>query len=209
MIEELRKKLPAEEFDYLFLMNALKNYKKPRDKITQLIKSGSIIRVKKGIYVFGTKYRRGPVSLEVLANQIYGPSYISLEYALSHYGLIPERVHWVTSITSQKSKSFETPVGNFSYRHIHSDKYIVGVDDLKLDATRYCLMASPEKAIADLLAPMTDLTDKESVREHLTESLRIEPHDLFRLNIKKAEDICKVYKNARVKYFLQVLKDFQ
>ncbi|MEM1283421.1 MAG: hypothetical protein AAGG81_07695 [Chlamydiota bacterium] len=209
MIEELRKKLPAEEFDYLVLMDALKNYKKPRDKITQLLKTKSIIRVKKGIYIFGQKYRKGPVSLEVLANQIYGPSYISLEYALSYHGLIPERVQWVTSITSQKSKSFETPVGNFSYRHIHTGKYIVGVDDVQLDTYRFCLMASPEKAIADIIAPMTDMINKETVKEYLVDSMRIEPHELFQLSVKRAEEISKVYKNARVNYFLQFLKDSQ
>jgi predicted transcriptional regulator of viral defense system len=209
MIEELRQKVPIEEFDYLMLIDALKDYKKPRDKITQLLKTGMILRIKKGIYVFGSKYRKGPVSLEVLANQIYGPSYISLEYALSYYNLIPERVDWVTSITSQKSKSFETPIGNFSYRHIHSDKYIVGVNNVQLDTHRFCMIASPEKAIADILAPMTDLPDKASVKEYLMDALQIEPHELFRLDIHKVDTISDLYRNLRVNHFLQVLKDFQ
>ena len=76
----------SEEFDYQALLAALNGYARPRDRITELIRKGEIIRVKKGIYVPGAKRRRRPFSREVLANLIYGPSYISLEYALA-FGL--------------------------------------------------------------------------------------------------------------------------
>lgn len=207
MIEDLRKKVPLEEFDYLILMDALKSYKKPRDKVTQLLKTGAIIRIKKGIYIFGKQYRKSPVSLEILANQIYGPSYISLEYALSYYGFIPERVEWVTSITSQKSKSFTTPLGNFSYRHIHKDKYIIGVENLQIGEKRYCMIASKEKALADLVAPLTELTTKEALLEHLLQSLRMEQSMLLKLDIDKLLAVHTVYKNARVTNLYQLLKE--
>ena len=84
MLEELRSKIISEEFDYQSLLNCLREYDRPRDKITDLLRQGAIIRIKKGIYVFGERYRRQPFSREVLANMIYGPSYISLDYAL-HY----------------------------------------------------------------------------------------------------------------------------
>ncbi len=64
---------------------------------------------------------------KVLANLIYGPSYISLEYALQYWGLIPERVETVTSITGKRNKFFTTPLGNFSYRYLHKSKFIQGV----------------------------------------------------------------------------------
>jgi len=118
MIEELRKKVAGEEFDYQILMDVLRGYEHPRDKITAMLRQGVIIRVKKGIYVFGEKYSRGPFSREVLANMIYGPSYVSLDYALHYYGLIPERVEAVTSVTSGRSRRFSTPVGLFIYRMI-------------------------------------------------------------------------------------------
>jgi len=72
---------------------------RPRDKISDLLKKGTIIRVKKGLYVFGEDNRKKPYSKEILANLIYGPSYISLDYALQYHGLIPERVEAVTSVT--------------------------------------------------------------------------------------------------------------
>jgi predicted transcriptional regulator of viral defense system len=77
-----------EEFDYQILQDALADYSRPRDKIRNLIKKKEIIRVKKGLYVLGDGHRKRPYSRELLANLIYGPSYVSLEYALSYHGLI-------------------------------------------------------------------------------------------------------------------------
>jgi hypothetical protein len=84
MIADLRKRIPGEEFEYQALLDGPRNYSRPRDKISALLRQGAVIRVKKGIYVFGEGLSRGPFSREVLANMIYGPSYISLEYALHH-----------------------------------------------------------------------------------------------------------------------------
>lgn len=207
MIDKLRREVPIEEFDYLLLMNALSSYKKPRDKVTQLIKSGAILRVKKGIYVFGPNYRKSPISLEVLANQIYGPSYISLEFALGFHNIIPERVEWVTSVTSQKSKTFETPIGHFSYRHIHPEKYIVGVENIQLDEHRYCMMASKEKALSDLLALQRDIHSKKEMLEHLTKNLRIDVEELTKFNSERMEEIDEIYKNKRVKILNQIIKE--
>ena len=65
MVEELRKRIAGEEFDYQTLLDVLKEYERPRDKITALLRQGAIIRVKKGIYVFGERYARRPFSREV------------------------------------------------------------------------------------------------------------------------------------------------
>ena len=89
IMSKIRKKAKTEEFDYLFLMDCLSTYKQPKDKLSKLIKANKLIRVKKGIYVFGKEYQQRPYSLEILANLIYGPSYVSFEYALSYYNLIP------------------------------------------------------------------------------------------------------------------------
>jgi len=198
MLDELRKKIPIEEFDYLILMEHLKGYKKPRDKVTQLLRSGDLVRVKKGIYVFGPKYRNHPVCLEVLANQIYGPSYISLEYALSYYGMIPERVETITSITSQKTKSFHTPFGLFSYKHINPDKYSVGVESVQLDDQHFCLIASQEKALADRIASQKNIKDLEGVGVYLIKNLRIDVNLLKRLDYDRLDRIAKKYNNAKV-----------
>ena len=118
MIQSIRKHIPQEEFDYQALLDCLQGYAHPRDKISDLLRKESIIRIKKGLYIFGDEYRNKPFSREILANLMYGPSYISLEYALQHYGLIPERVEAVTSVTTGRSRRFSTPVGLFTYRMI-------------------------------------------------------------------------------------------
>lgn len=89
IVSTLRKTIPWEEFDYQALLQALKDYAYPRDKITDLLAKGVIVRVKKGLYVFGDAYRTRPYSREILANLIYGPSCVSLEYALHYHGLTP------------------------------------------------------------------------------------------------------------------------
>ena len=83
------------------------------------MQSGAIIRVKKGLYIFGEDYRRSPIHRALLANLLFGPSYVSGEYALSHYSFIPEKVTTVTSMTVKRKKIFNTPAGVFSYDHIH------------------------------------------------------------------------------------------
>ena len=115
-IEILRKLANREEIDYLFLVSALKHYARPREKISQWLKSGDLIRVKKGLYIFAGEAKESLYSLEVLANLIYGPSAISLSYALAFYGMIPERVSTITSITPKRCKKFGTPVGLFFIR---------------------------------------------------------------------------------------------
>ena len=102
------------EFDYNFLLGILSDYKYPRDMIGKLLSTKHIIRIKKGIYVLGERYRK-PYSRFVLANMIYGPSYVSGYSALSFYGLIPERVDLVTSTTCVKAKDFNTPIGRYTY----------------------------------------------------------------------------------------------
>ena len=124
--DALRRDIGREEFDYVTLTGALKGYARPRAKITALLRRNAIIRVKKGLYVFGPEIRRRPFSLELLANMIYGPSYISMEYALAHYGLIPERVNEVTSASLERNKRFNAPVGRLSYQAIPEKAFWIG-----------------------------------------------------------------------------------
>src|SRR4030065_2491708 len=122
----LREKSPPEELDYQTLLNALHGYSRPRAKITALLRDGVIVRVKKGLYVFGEEERRKPLCRELLANLIYGPSCISLVYALATHRLMPERVETVTSVTCGRSRAFDTPVGRFTYRMISLEAFPVG-----------------------------------------------------------------------------------
>ena len=74
LVEPIRNRISREEFDYQTLMDVLRDYAHPRDKISDFLRKGVIVRVKKGLYVLGEDYRRRPYSRQLLANLIYGPS---------------------------------------------------------------------------------------------------------------------------------------
>jgi len=147
-IEKIRSGIIQDVFDYSQLMAVLQDYKKPRDTVTRLLEQKKILRIKKGIYVFGDLWRKNTISLESLAAIVYGPSAISLDYALSWYGLIPERVYVVTSISTSRTRKFNTPVGEFSYRQLSTERFSVGLE-LQKNIHGNWFMAEPLKALAD------------------------------------------------------------
>ncbi|MHA1558855.1 MAG: type IV toxin-antitoxin system AbiEi family antitoxin domain-containing protein [Alphaproteobacteria bacterium] len=193
MLLDLRNSIETEEFDYNFLTTVLSHYKNPRVKIHDLLKNGHIIRVKKGLYVFGPKLSRGPHYKETLANLIFGPSYISLEYALSFYGLIPDRVEIVTSVTNKRKKHFKTPVGEFSFSYINPSLYSYGITLYEFDQQHSVLIASKEKALADYLYFCKKLIDENELERFLIESVRIDILELKTFNLKKAKTLAKMY----------------
>jgi predicted transcriptional regulator of viral defense system len=199
MMKILRATIPYEEFDYQTILNTLKKYKKPRDKISQLLKNHEIIRVKKGLYVFGEGWRRHPISVEILGNLIYGPSYISREYALAQYGLIPEHVYTITSMTTGRNKNFNTPLGTFSYEHISVESYTLGVTFFKVDEKRTCLFASVEKALADTIHLAPRIETAYEMKEHLIGNLRIDEDSLRQLDRHKMKEIANHYRSRNVK----------
>jgi predicted transcriptional regulator of viral defense system len=200
MIQDLRKQVPNEEFDYQILLEALKTYERPRDKITALLKRKDIVRVKKGIYVFGEGYRRRPFSREVLANMIFGPSYVSLDYALHYYGLIPERVETITSVTPGRSRQFSTPVGLFTYRGIPDNAYPIGIAQVEIEGRSF-FIATPEKALCDKLYDARGIAvrSRSALKEYLLMSLRIDEEELHNLDTQALDLIAKRYRSRKIR----------
>jgi predicted transcriptional regulator of viral defense system len=90
---EIKNALSLPVFSHEMLFSLLeKSISNVNDKISNLVKSGELIRLKKGFYAFSKPYLSGPIDLVVVANTLYAPSYISFDYALSYYRMIPERV---------------------------------------------------------------------------------------------------------------------
>lgn len=196
----LRLRIPYEEFDYQALLTALGDYKRPRDRITRLLRQGTIIRVKKGLYVFGEAEQRAPVRKEILANLIHGPSYVSLEYALQHHGLIPERVEAVTSVTVNRSREFSTPLGRFTYRAVPLAAFRSGVQRVEVELGRAYLMAVPEKALADKLhADKVALRTQGDIRAYLEEDLRIDVEAIRSLRANLLRDYAGRYGSRKVR----------
>jgi hypothetical protein len=201
MIATIRKEIMQEEFDYQTLVDCLKSYARPRDKISDLLIKGSIIRIKKGLYIFGDDYRRRPFSREILANLIYGPSYISLDYALQHYGFIPERIEAVTSVTTGRSRRFSTPVGLFTYRMISLEAFRVGMDRIEIGDGRAFLMATPAKALADKLYDLRGIgiQSQRELSDYLETDLRVDPAVLRELNPAEFETIARGYQSRKIR----------
>jgi hypothetical protein len=195
-------KLPKHPIDYLYLMDFLKTYRSPRDKISRMIKKKEIIQVKKGLYVLSPEFGN-QINLKILANLIYGPSYISLEYALSYWGLIPEKVEEITSMTNKRNKVFETPVGRFSYKYLQSSKFSVGIERISEENGAF-LIASKEKAICDRLALVKGLHSND-IAGFFEYDLRLDIDELIGLDIELVREIERVYKNKSVTAFLRWL----
>jgi len=199
MSKTIRKMIPYEEFDYQTLLGALKGYAHPRDRITSLLRKGIIIRVKKGLYVFGENDRQHPCSREVLANLMYGPSYISLEYALQYYGLIPERVEAVTSVTVGRSRKFSTPVGFFTYRMIPMAAFRAGMDQVEMDDGHSYLIAVPEKALADKLrADRISIRSQKELQSWLFDDLRMDSAVIREMRPERLDEYASLYGSRKI-----------
>ena len=203
-IFELRSLVKGEVFDYQILMYCLRTYKKPRDKISLLLKRGVIIQLRRGLYVFGPIFRNGVLSREIIATMLVQPSYISREYALSEYGIFPERVERVTSMTTRKKRHFATFLGEFDYYSLHMDKFSVGVEPREIPQEGGYLIATKEKALADWIAAAPRIPDKHSLEFFLYNESRIEETSLMPLNRRLLEEIAKLYRNRNVDLLLDL-----
>ena len=202
----LRQLAGSEVVDYQFLMHALNDYQSPRAKITQLLKAGELIRVKKGLYVLSKDNQPETYSPEVLANLIYGPSYISTEYALAFYQLIPERVETITSLTSKKKdKIFKTPLGCFTYRYQNIKVYSQGFTQVAYGATGF-LIATPEKALADsLYYKKLDLKNPKELKSFLIEDMRVDWALIQKFSVPKIKRIAALMEHPPVSMLVELL----
>jgi len=211
MVINVRDNIPGEIFDYQTLIEVLKGLAYPRNRINDLLKHGIIIRVKKGLYVFGDKYRRHPYSKELLANLVYGPSYVSLDYALAYLGLIPERVEALTSVTPNRSRKFITPVGLFLYRQIPAQAYEVGMARVEGEHGQAFLIASPEKALADKIVSVRGarIASIGEMGRFLEEDLRIDIGAIRSLSMERIEDFAGRYRSLRLRRLRGYLRRLQ
>jgi len=207
MIAAIHKHIQREEFDYQTLLDVLRDYGRPRDKISDLLRKAVIIRVKKGLYVLGDDYRSRPFSRELLANLIYGPSYVSLDSALQYHGLIPEHVEAVASVTTGRSRSFDTPVGRFTYRQIPLAAFQIGMSRVEEIPGKAFLLAVAEKALADKIFDERNIGAGSPGRmmDHLLGNLRLDQAGLMRLNPNLVREIGVGYRSRKLRILAEAL----
>lgn len=166
-----------------------RDYKQPNIKLKQMVKKGELVKVIRGLYVDNQN-----TSPHLLAAAIYGPSYISFEYALSRYGLIPEQVQTITSATFKKgkNKTYETPFGAFFYSDIPALAYPHEVT-LEEENGMVFQVALPEKALCDTLYKERPVTSVKALRALMFEDLRIDESIFNQLDKDKLFSLAALY----------------
>ena len=149
------------------------------------------------------EYRKSEPSQRAIAALLLSPSHISLETALAYHGLIPEAVYQVASVSTQRSRSFDTPLGVFSYYRVPTKVPSAGVEALCDPAPFWFYMATPLRAISDMVYLNREVTWQEDGLNYLFESLRIEEQDLLELKFDRFSEIIHAFRSRRVKEFLK------
>ena len=120
-----------------------------RNNLGRWVRKGYLVRLRQGYYAF-PEYKESKEFILYFANKIYKPSYISLYTALSFYGIIPEAVPQITSVTTLKTNTFSNDFSEYSYKNIKPE-LMFGYELREMEGGRRIMFATPEKALADLL----------------------------------------------------------
>ena len=172
--------------------------------LKRAVASREVWRVHRGLYCLSDRYTRSRVNPLEMAQRIHGPSYVSLETALSHQGWIPEGVQAVTSVALGRSRTFDTPVGLFSFTRVPQRRLLAGVRRVSVDGGSAYFLATPLKALADLV--YVQRREWHSAAP-VVESLRVEDESLAELTGELFDEVMSAYKPGRVSRFLAGLRE--
>lgn len=188
---------------YEMLKSQLVNYLAPDIKIKRMSDNGEIIKLKNLYETDKT------VSGYLVANSIYGPSYLSFEYALAYHGLIPEAVYVYTNATYQKKKKkmYHNALGTFTYRDVPSKVYPYGIEIVKEKNYAYAI-ATAEKALCDKLYSIKPAKNKKEMIDLLFNNLRIDKNEFSHLNFENLNFLCDLYGSTNLKLLKKVIGDF-
>ena len=191
----------------MIITNSIAKYKlieyaNKNNKIYRDIRDGKLFKIVKGLYETD---KNTPGYL--LAGSIYGPSYISFEYALAFYGLIPERVTTITCATfdKKKKKQYDTDFGTFTYRDIPMLAYPEEII-LKEENNYSYQIATPEKALCDKLYTLSPLNNYFNLENMLFNDLRIDKENFNKLNIEKIEKLSNLYHSTNINLLAKYMR---
>lgn len=166
------------------LISLLQAYRRPNDTIQAWMKKGYLVPLGKGIYAISDAICGSRPSPVLVSNVLYGPSYVSLEYALSWYEAIPEHVAEVSAVTTRRSKSLTNALGRFSYTHLSVPYYSLGIQMVQLGPKEGGLMATPEKALLDMVVCTRGLLFRSKKdASHWLQDMRLDEHWLATLRL--------------------------
>ncbi len=171
-----------------------------RNNFVRWVKKGLLLRLRKGYYSF-PDYKSKPDFAMLFANRIYRPSYISLHTALAFYGIIPEAVVQITSVTSLKTASFQNEFGEYEYKSVR-EELMFGYDIKPIVNGQSLKIARPEKALLDLLYLYPFYNSEKEM-----EDLRFDGKFLSdELDLKLLEDYLLKFKNKALRKRVKLLK---
>lgn len=180
----------------------------PAKKIQAMEQSGEIIRLKRNLFIVNSELTGKETDPCLCANHLYGPSYVSLQWALSYYGMIPEQVFLMTSTTTKHSRSFKTPIGSFSYRQVPASYFPIGVQSVEKDGINF-LIASREKALCDtiLYDNFVPHQSMKALGTFLEEDMRLDMDILYELDTDIIEQCAQNGRKSQLfKNLIKIIK---
>ncbi|WP_455052857.1 type IV toxin-antitoxin system AbiEi family antitoxin domain-containing protein [Mogibacterium sp.] len=184
------------------IMHELNEYRNPKTKLGRLVKEGVYTPVIRGLYETNPS-----TAGYLLAGSIYGPSYLSFDFALSYYGMIPEIVHTVTCATYNKKKKrkYETEFGNFIYRDVPVKAYPIGII-IKNEGDYSFQIATKEKALSDKLYSMKPISNQKELETVLVDDLRIDMDEVLKLDENDLREISEAYHSTNVSLLYRLVR---
>jgi hypothetical protein len=182
------------------IQDCLKDYSNVPCKVGRLVRDGKYHRVIRGLYETDPN-----TPGEFLAQAIYSPSYLSFDFALARYGLIPETVFSFTSATVRKrrTKEYSTAFGTFTYRDVPEKAFPYGLRYIDTDRGGYWI-AGPEKALCDKVYSLHPVHSVKSMRTLLFEDLRIDEDSFFETDAALIDDLSGRYGSTNVRLLRKV-----
>ncbi|MBU1094389.1 MAG: hypothetical protein KKH01_08005 [Firmicutes bacterium] len=186
----------------LDLKEKYKNYMDINGKIKRDVENGILFPLVRGIYETNSK-----TDGLLLSSYIYGPSYLSFEYALSYHNMTPEKVIMYTNATfnKRKSKLYKNHFGVFAYRDVPQDAFPYFVQVFEQDTYAY-FMASPEKALCDLLYVKKPVKSMKELKVLLFEDIRINRETFNQLNFNNVMFLSNKYVSNNIKYLKKYIE---
>lgn len=162
-----------------------------RVQISRWVKDGKVVKLRKGIYTLAEPYAKIRPHPFAIANGLKAASYVSLQSALSWYGLIPEFVPATTSVTTGRPQTLRTPLGRFEFRHVKKTLFR-DFEKIELPDRQEAFVARPEKALVDLIYLTPGADDEGYLRE-----LRLQNFDA--IDKDKLESFIRATKSAKLR----------
>ena len=174
------------------------NPKDVRRQLSRWAKAGKLYQLRRGVYALAPPYQKVTPHPFLVANYLVRSSYVSNQSALAYYGLIPEYVPAVTSVTTLRPRQWETLWGHYQFRHIKAEFF----NDYRLVEVaniQQAFVATPEKSLLDLIYLHPGADSPEYLRE-----LRLQ--NLEQLNFEQLQKLADFFNSPKLQRAISVVK---